>query len=130
MEVHPDQPANPLYYELKELLDYDRDVPRDHKRTTSLRTIQIAEHNEKLLKDRIIETQNICLPTLNNLRTPENMMQLQERVYQKLRRHIDLLNICVIRSRTNVEADHCFNTFNADFDSKFKPDLKNILLEY
>lgn len=128
--MHPDQAPNPLYHELKELLDYDRDVPRDHKRTTNLRTIQIAEHNEKILKDRIIETQNICLPTLNNLRTTENMLQLQERVYQNLHRHIDLLNICIIRSRTNVEADHCFNTFNADFDSKFKPDLKKILLDY
>jgi hypothetical protein len=128
--VHPDQAPNPLYHELKELLDYDRDVPRDQRRTTNLRTIQIAEHNEKLLKERIIETQNICLPTLNNLRTTENMLQLQERVYQNLHRYIDRLNICIIRSRTNVEADHCFNTFNADFESKFKPDLKKILLDY
>jgi hypothetical protein len=67
--VTADTPANPLYHELKELLDYDRDVPRDHRRTTNLRTIQIAEHNERLVKDRLIELQNICLPTINKLRT-------------------------------------------------------------
>lgn len=82
------------------------------------------------MKERLIELQNICLPTINKLRGVENISQLQERVYQNLTRHFDLLNICILRSRTNVEADHCFNTFNADFDSKFKPDLKNILLDY
>jgi hypothetical protein len=58
------------------------------------------------------------------------MLQLQERVYQRLTPYIDRLNICIIRSRTNVEADHCFNTFNSDFDDKFKPDLKKILFDY
>lgn len=125
-----DTPANPLYHELKELLDYDRDVPRDHRRTTNLRTIQIAEHNERLVKDRLIELQNICLPTINKLRTNENIAQLQERVYQKLTRHFDLLNICIIRSRTLAESDFCFNRFNEDFEGKFKPELKSILLDY
>lgn len=125
-----DTPANPLYHELKELLDYDRDVPRDHRRTTNLRTIQIAEHNERLVKERLIELQNICLPTLNRLRTNENIAQLQERVYQKLTPHFDLLNICIIRSRTLAEADFCFNKFSEDFEGRFKPDLKRILLDY
>jgi hypothetical protein len=74
--------------------------------------------------------QNTCLPTINNLRNAENISQLQERVYQNLTRHFDRLNICILRSRTNVEADYCFNRFNEDYESKFKPDLKNILLDY
>lgn len=130
MEIHPDAPANPLYHELKELLDYDRDVPRDYQRATTLRTLQIAEHNERLVKERLIEVQNTCLPTLNKLRNVLNINQLQERVYQTLTPHFDALNICIIRSRTNPEADYCFNRFNQDFEAVFKPKLKEILLDY
>ena len=30
MEIHPDAPANPLYHDLKELLDYDRDESKKY----------------------------------------------------------------------------------------------------
>lgn len=54
MEVHPDAPANPLEEDLRMLLDYERDQAHDFTRGGKLRTIHIAEHNEKILKDSIL----------------------------------------------------------------------------
>jgi hypothetical protein len=128
--VHPDAPANPLYHQLKELLDFEKTISHDFRRLGKLRTMQVAEHNEQIVKNSLIETQNICLPTLNNLRNVANISQLQERVYQTLTPHFDALNICIMRSRTAFEADHCFNQYLSNFNSNFKPALKNILLDY
>ena len=58
------------------------------------------------------------------------MLQLQERVYQKITPYVDRLNICILRSRTASEADHCFAVYDAEFENSFKPELKNILLDY
>jgi hypothetical protein len=38
MEIHPDAPANPLYDELNDMLDYERQYP-DVLPATALRTI-------------------------------------------------------------------------------------------
>ena len=58
------------------------------------------------------------------------MSQLQERVYQKMTPYVDRLNICILRSRTADEADYCFTQYDADFQTKFKPELKDILFQY
>lgn len=50
MEIHPDAPANPLYHDLKQLVDWEKQMPNDYKRQTKLRTIQISEHNEQIVK--------------------------------------------------------------------------------
>jgi hypothetical protein len=102
MEIHPDAPANPLYDDLKELLDYERSYAYDWRRAGKLRPMDIAEHNEAIIKKSLLDVQNTCLPTLNQLRSERNMVQLQERVYLKLRPHIDALNVCIVKSRTAV----------------------------
>ena len=53
-----------------------------------------------------------------------------ERAYQGLRPHIDVLNVCLLRSRTAAEGDYCFETYKRNFETQFKPTLKNILLDY
>ncbi len=130
MEIHPDAPANPLFNDMNELLNFERTASNDYRVQGKLRHIQISEHNEKIIKDKVLETQNICLPTLNNIRNQRNISQLQERVYQNLTKHFDTLNICILRSRTNDEADHCFNQFATTYETVFRPDLKRILLDY
>lgn len=42
MEIHPDAPANPLYEDLKFLLDYERDQAHDFQRAGKLKSIHIA----------------------------------------------------------------------------------------
>jgi len=51
-------------------------------------------------------------------------------VYQKLRPHVDLLNICILKSQTAAEGDYCFNKYKNDIETSYKPALKNILLEF
>jgi hypothetical protein len=128
--VHPDAPANPLYDDLKDFFDIENSLPNDFRLHSKLRHIQIAEHNEAIVKSKVLETQSICLPTLNNLRNQRNISQLQERVYQRFTKYFDALNICILRSRTNEEADHCFNQFQTSYDNTFRPELKKILLDY
>lgn len=111
MEIHPDAPANPLYEDLKELLDYERLQANDFRRAGKLRHIEIAEHNEQIIKESLLDLQNTCLPTINQLRSERNIVQLQERAYLKLRPHIDALNVCIMRARTALQADACFNTY-------------------
>ncbi len=41
MEVHPDAPANPLYDELKFMLDYERGMPYDYRRGGKLKHMEI-----------------------------------------------------------------------------------------
>ena len=130
MEIHPDQPSNPLESELVEMLDYERELPNDWRRAGRLRAIDVAEHNEQIVKNSLLEVQNTCLPTLNNLRNERNFSQLQERVYQGLLPHFDALNICLLRSRTAKEGDFCFDQYKTNFETQFKPKLKDILLEY
>ena len=130
MQVHPDQPENPLYEDIMEILDYERVHLHDWRSAGKPRTIEVAEHNEKIVRDSVIDAQNICLPTINKLRNAANIAQLQERVYQKLLPHFDALNICILRSRTTLQADHCFKKYQENYEIKFKVDLKNILLEY
>lgn len=130
MEIHPDQPANPLEEELTDLMDTERVLPADFRRAGKLRHMDISEHNERIVKQSLISIQNTCLPTLNNLRNQSNFTQLQERIYQRLLPHIDGLNICILRSRTSLQADHCFQKYESNLESTFKPELKGILLEY
>ncbi len=117
MEIHPDAPANPLYDDLKVLLDYERAQPNDWRRAGKLRHMEIAEHNEKIIKESLLDLQNTCLPTLNQLRSERNIVQLQERVYLKLRPHIDALNICIVKSRTALQADHCFENYSKNYNN-------------
>ena len=77
MEVHPDQPSNPLESELVELLDYEREQPNDWRRGGKLRTIDISEHNELIVKESLLDIQNTCLPTINKMRNEQNVKQLQ-----------------------------------------------------
>jgi len=86
---------------MNELLNFERTAPNDYRTQSKLRHIQISEHNEKIIKEKVLETQNICLPTINHLRNQRNISQLQERVYQTLTKYFDTLNICILRCRTN-----------------------------
>jgi hypothetical protein len=130
MEIHPDAPANPLFDELTELVDAERILPTDFRRAGKLRHVDISEHNERIVNESLLDLQNTCLPTLNQLRSERNISQLQERVYHKLLPHIDALNICILRSRTALQADYCFQKYQADFNGPFKANLKDLLLEY
>ena len=112
------------------MLNLERSYNHDFRRQNRAKHIHIAEHNEQLFKERLLDIQNTCLPTLNKLRSHENISQLQERVYQKITPYVDRLNICLLRSRTADEADYCFTTYDAEFQAKFKPELKDILLHY
>jgi hypothetical protein len=111
-------------------LDYERNLGQDFMQAGKLRTINIADHQEEVISRSLLETQDLCLPTLNKLRNERNFIQLQERVYQKLQPHIDHLNICIMRSRTAAEGESCFAEYETRFNTLFKPTLKNILQEF
>ena len=130
MEIHPDAPENPLYEELTEMIDLQRLHPTDYTRGGKVRHMDIAEHNEEIVKQSLLDLQNKCLPTLNNLRNDRNVEQIQERVYHKLKSHIDKLNICILKSRTANQVDYCFNQYQSAYNGPFQASLKEILLDY
>lgn len=130
MQLHPDEPKNPLYEDLKDLLDYERGYACDFRRGGKLKTMDISEANEQLLKETVLDVQTTCLPTLNAFRNERNVSQLQERVQHKWQPYIDRLNLCIMRSRTAMQIDYCFVKYKEEYDQKFKPVLKEVLLEY
>lgn len=77
MEIHPDAPTNPFEEELTEMVNYERAYAHDFRRAGKIRHIEIAEHNEQILKSSLIDLQNTCLPTLNHLRDERNIARLQ-----------------------------------------------------
>lgn len=130
MQLHPDQPENPLNEDLTDLLDYERGYAMDFRRAGKLKHQEISEINEKIFKDSVLEVQTICLPTLNALRNERNVSQMQERIHRKWLPYVDKLNYCILRSRTAMQIDYCFMKYRESFDDKFKGELKTILLEY
>ena len=82
------------------------------------------------MHEQVREVENMCFPTLVEMRDVSNMLHLQERIYLKLRVHIQNLETCYKSARTNEDGDFCIKKFDEGFENKFKPDLKKILMDY
>ena len=73
MEIHPDAGINHFKSELTELVDYERGSSPTTEGSTNSGTINVSKFNQKIIKDTLLDVQNTCLSTINNLCSEKNI---------------------------------------------------------
>ena len=82
--------------------------------------------NTKALK----EINDIIRPTLVNLHSELNHMELQDRIYNKLLPITNQLNVCLVKARDVRDSNYCSDAFLQQLRTEGIPNVKKVLQDY
>ncbi len=75
-------------------------MPRDYRVFGRATWFEVSEQKTEEIKKAVLNIQNVCLPTLSQLRNLKNLSQLQERVLFGMKKYENEFNKCILKART------------------------------
>ena len=93
-------------------------------------SLDVPDDQKERIENDFLKIQTICLPTIRKLRNTQNIAQLQERIYLKLKMYEDKFNDCFAKARSPSQGDYCFDQLHNNLSVDFIPKLTKILEEY
>ena len=122
---------NPLKSYVQHYADYSKNyMSHDFIAFGRYGRLQIPDAKKQVIEEDVNRLQAMCLPTLAKLRNNQNIAQLQDRIYRKLKLQEDKFNDCFSKARTPSEGDYCLDQLHQNLSVKVMEDTKKILEEY
>lgn len=119
---------NPLKPYVQQYADYAKNyMSHDFIAFGKYGRLQVPDAKKQVIEDDLYRIQTMCWPTLSQLRNTQNIAQLQDRIYQKLKMHEDKFNDCFSKARTPSEGDYCLDQLHHGLSVKVIEDTKKIL---